>query len=156
MPFSWRALLFTPLVLPLLITVVFFAQSPPPRAAMPFSQHLLFYLLFFGIGTAASYAATWGLLLPGMFLVSRHRTVSVWIAMAVGLAAGGVVYLAHLWVWHKSSGPNSGPPQENFLAFLRMHFDLLSLDAGFIFACGLVTALLYWLAARHLSGAPVA
>lgn len=144
MPLSWRALLFTPLVLPLLTTGVFFLLSPTPRAAISFADHLFFYVLFFGIGAVISCAATWGLLLPGMFLVSRYRVVNVWIAMAVGLAAGGLVYLAHLWVWHKSSGANSGPPEESFFAFLRQHFDLLSWDAGFIFACGVVTAVLYW------------
>lgn len=149
MPFSWRAALLAPLILPLLITAVFFVLSPPPRGAMPLGQHLFFYVLFFGIGAFISYAATWGLLLPGMFLVSRVREVNVGIAVAIGLAAGGVVYLAHLWVWHKSSGPNSGPPEESFPAFLRQHFDLLSWDAGFVFGCGVVTALLYWGIARH-------
>lgn len=154
MPFTWRAALLAPLILPLLTTGAFFVVSPPPSGPMPFGQHLFFCMLFFAIGALISFAATWGLLLPGLFLASRHLPAGAlngWLAAAVGLAAGFVVYLAHLWVWHKSSGPNSGPPEETSSAFLRLHFDLLSWDAGFILACGVVTALLYWGTARHVA-----
>ena len=68
----------------------------------------------------------------------------------VGLLLGALVFAPLTWLEWKSSGPDSGPPTENFLVFfVRWAADPLT--AVFPLA-GLITAGLYWWLVTQPSG----
>ena len=63
-------------------------------------------------------------------------------ACLVGLLLGALVFVPLTWLEWKSSGPDSGPPTENFLVFF-VRWTADPLTAMFPLA-GLITAGLYW------------
>jgi hypothetical protein len=93
-------------------------------------------------GLHVSYGATIFLFLPCLFLLSLWTPVTAFRACLVGLLLGELLFVPLTWLEWKSSGPDSGPPTENFLVFfVRWAADPMT--AVFPLA-GLITAGLYW------------
>lgn len=139
---DWSALLLAPLVFPALASLLI---------ALPDTggNRLFAFLLFFAIGSAVSYGATFGLLLPLLCLLpAARRGLTALQASGLGLLLGSVLCLPLGWVMWRASGPDSGPPEDGFFAYLIRSVDdplLLALPLG-----GLITTLLYQqLAARR-------
>ena len=143
-PFSWKSLLIAPMVIPLLCTMLFFLLAPPARVPQTFLETLTFYSIILGIGCFISYGAVYFLLFPALFIASRFVALNARVAALTGLAAGMVVYWCYLWVWYRSSGPDSGPPIGTFLEFVMEHGNPIGWDGAFVLGAGLVTAILYW------------
>ena len=140
MRFSWPALILAPLAVPVLFSVAFVSASPE-------SVPLLGFLILLVPSSFISYGTTIFLFLPCLFLLSLWRPLTSFNVCLVGLLLGAAVFVPLTVMDWKSSGPDSGPPEESFIAFfLRWVADPFNL----IFpVSGLITAGLYWwLAAR--------
>lgn len=137
MPFSWKAILLAPLLVPILTGVFFGVVVGRNRLGA--------FLFFFVICAVLSYGATLFLLLPTLFLASCFTRLSVWRAGLLGLALGLLVYFPVSWEFYVTSGIDSGPPSGTFLHYLRVNI----LDDLWPFpGSGMVTAMLYWLLAK--------
>src|SRR5262249_21296950 len=103
---------------------------------------LVLFLLAFIIASIVSYSVMLFVFLPSLFVLSRFRTMTGITTSLLGLALGMIAYIPWTWIQWKSSGPDSGPPTESFLAFsLRWGFDPLTL---IFLPAGLFTAAFYW------------
>ena len=71
----------------------------------------------------------------------------------MGLVLGAAVYMPLTWMMWKSSGVDSGPPSETFLAYLLWSFDPFSVLFPL---AGLLTAAIYWWLETRPPGRPVA
>ena len=133
MRFSWKAILFAPLAVPLFTGSVFTASTR--------GEPVFTFLFFFGLAAVFSYGATVCVLLPCLFLLSRFKTLTAWVTGFVGIMLGLAIYFPMAWVSHRASGDNSGPPTDTFFEYLWRK----GLAEGWMLpAAGLVTALLYW------------
>jgi hypothetical protein len=146
MRFGWKALLIAPLLLPLIGSLL---AAPLMRGDGPV------ILTFLGLlipSSVISYSATLFLLLPALFLLSLVMRVTGWKVCLLGFALGAAMIVPITFLAWATSGPDSGPPVENFLTFfVRWTFDPFML---FFPTAGLVTAALYWwLLTRHNSPA---
>jgi len=142
MHFSWIGFWVAPLVVPLIgAAVIAPLMNGEGTMVGPF-------FLFLILASIISYGTMIFLFLPALFLLSLSRPLTGWMACTLGTALGiGLVAPIIVFTW-ASSGPDSGPPVENFLTFfVRWFLDPFML----IFpAAGLVTAALYWwLGTRH-------
>jgi hypothetical protein len=136
MHFSWRALLLAPLPVPLIGSVV---MAPLLNGEGPV---VLPFLILLIPACLISYGTTIFMFLPALFVLSRLRPVTGWMACLLGFLLGAAMIApVTLFAW-KGSGPDSGPPTENFLPFF-MHWALDPFMLIFPMA-GLVTAALYW------------
>jgi hypothetical protein len=146
MRFSWTALIVAPLLVPVIFcvaTVGLFGSNSPA----------LQFLIMLIVSCTISYGVTIFLFLPSLFLLSQRWPLTAFRVCLVGLALGVVAdVLVDLVLW-KGSGPDSGPPVENFLTFLlRFGADPTSLICPF---AGLVTSGFYWwLASRSNTANP--
>jgi hypothetical protein len=144
MQFSWRGLILAPLLVPAIFGAFMAVASDN-------NSPLFAFLFMTFLGCIVSYGSTIFLLLPSIYLLSRWRALTGPEVCLLGFVLGAVAFvLTTLQAW-KSSGPDSGPPTENFLVFLwRWTADPMT--AMFPVA-GLVTAGLYWwLGTRHRGG----
>jgi hypothetical protein len=135
MPFSWRAIILSPMLAPALAGLA---------GAWLFGQFGLFpFIFFFVAGCFVSYGATIFLLLPSLCLVSRKTRPTLTLTAAIGAALGVACILPILLMEWKSSGSDSGPPEESFFSFAARFWEdpllLMFPVAGF------VTAIAYWL-----------
>lgn len=145
---DWPALLLAPLAFPALAGLLI---------ALPDTggNRVFAFLLFFVIGSVISYGATFGLLLPALCLLpaARHGLTALQ-ASGLGLLLGSLLCLPLGWVMWRASGPDSGPPEDGFFAYLMRSIDdplLLAIPLG-----GLITALLYQQLAARRARKPVA
>ena len=144
MRFSWKALMLAPLLVPLLCSVV--------TAPLMGGSSLVAFVLLMVASSIVSYGTTIFLFLPSFFLLSLWRPMTGLKTGLLGLVLGAVAHVLLTLITWKSSGPDSGPPVENFFVFfLRWSADPLT--AVFPVA-GLVTAGLYWWLARPDRGPP--
>jgi hypothetical protein len=135
MRFSWTSLLLAPLLVPLMFSAVFLSLSGT-------SSPLLSFLILMIPSCIISYGTTMFLFLPALFLLSLWRPLTALNVCLLGLVLGAAVFVPVTLMEWKSSGPDSGPPTENFLVFfVRWAADPLT--AVYPLA-GLVTAGLYW------------
>lgn len=89
-----------------------------------------------------SYGTTVCLFLPALFLLSLWRSLTALRVCTLGLVLGAAVFVPVTLMEWKSSGPDSGPPSENFLVFfVRWAADPLT---AIYPVAGLLTAGLYW------------
>ena len=139
MRFSWTGLILAPLLVPLMISMIGAAMLSSPQEG---GNPALGFLVLLIPGCVISYGATIFLLLPSLFLLSLWRPVTAFRACLVGLLLGALVFVPLTWLEWKSSGPDSGPPTENFLVFF-VRWTADPLTAMFPLA-GLITAGLYW------------
>lgn len=148
MKFSWKALILAPLIVPVLVgglaAVDTFGAKDP----------LFAFVLFFVPGIVVAYGATVCLFLPCLYVLSQFTRPTFLSTCLLGLLLGAACYLPLLWMAWVSSGPDSGPPEQGFIAFaIRFSADPILL----IFpAAGLVTAAAYWLlgSKRQLAAPP--
>jgi len=106
------------------------------------SGSLIAFLLLFVIGSFVSYSVTIFVFLPCLYALSRVRTMTGITTSILGLPLGMAAYIPWTLIEWKSSGPDSGPPTENYLSFLlRWDFDPFTLV---FLPAGLITAALYW------------
>jgi hypothetical protein len=135
MRFSWTGLILAPLLVPVICSVV--TLSLMQGESSPF-----LFLALMVLSCFVSYGTTIFLFLPSLYLVSAWRPMTAFRVCLLGLVLGAVVIVPLTLMEWKSSGPDSGPPTENFVTFfLRWNTDPMT--AIFPLA-GLVTAGLYW------------
>jgi hypothetical protein len=135
MRFSWTSLLLAPLLVPLVFSVVFLSLSGA-------SSPVISFLILMIPGCIISYGTTIFLFLPALFLLSLQRPLTALNVCLLGLVLGAAVFVPVTAMEWKSSGPDSGPPTENFLVFfLRWAADPLTAVYP---VAGLVTAGFYW------------
>jgi hypothetical protein len=133
--FSFKALLLAPLAVPLIYAAVFsFEAKTSSNQLALFAVCAVFGLVISASGTVALAAA---LLLTARLFQPAGRLV----VASAGVVLAGLGYLAFAWINYKSSGPDSGPPEGTFTAFLLRPEDWWA-PVTFLVA-GLVNALLY-------------
>jgi len=135
MRFSWANLLLAPLLVPLLFSAVFLSLSDT-------SSPVFSFLILMIPSCIISYGTTIFLFLPALFLLSLWRPLTVLNVCLIGLVLGAAMFVPVTLIEWKSSGPDSGPPTENFLVF----FARWAADPSTAVypLAGLVTAWLYW------------
>lgn len=135
MQFSWTGVLVAPLLAPLVFSIAMMGSFGGSDILVPFLVLLI-------PGAIVSYGATVCLLLPCLFFVSLYRRMTTLPVCLLGAALGATTFIGVTGEAWMSSGPDSGPPVENFFMFLiRWAADPIA--AVFPLA-GLVTAGLYW------------
>ena len=103
---------------------------------------VLLFLLLLAPGCIVSYGATIFLFLPCLFLLSLWRPLTGFKVCLLGLVLGAAVFVPLTWLDWTSSGADSGPPTESFLAFfVRWAADPF---IAIYPLAGLITARLYW------------
>jgi len=145
MRFSWTSLILAPLLVPVIFsaTMIFFVRGDP----------LMAFLIMLVLGCILSYATTIFLFLPCLFLLSLEQQMTGFKVCLLGLVIGAVVFVSLTLIAWGSSGPDSGPPIENFFVFfLRWAADPMT--ALFPLA-GLITAGLYWWLGSRRTGRSV-
>jgi hypothetical protein len=143
MRFSWTSLILAPLLVPVIFsaTMIFFVRGDP----------LMAFLIMLVLGCILSYATTIFLFLPCLFLLSLEQQMTGFKVCLLGLVI--VVFVSLTLIAWGSSGPDSGPPIENFFVFfLRWAADPMT--ALFPLA-GLITAWLYWWLGSRRTGRSV-
>jgi hypothetical protein len=141
MQFSWRGLILAPLLVPAIFSGLMAAASDN-------NNPVLAFLFVMALGCIISYGSTIFLLLPSMYLLSLRRPLTGLNVCGLGLVLGAAVFVPITLIEWKASGPDSGPPTENPLAFM-LRFGADPTTAIYPVA-GLVTAGLYrWLATRR-------
>jgi len=134
MQFSWRGLLIAPAVMPTIVGIT--------AAILLGGGSIVLFLLTFVIGSIVSYSVTIFVFLPSLYALSRIRPMTGVTTSLLGLVLGMAAYIPWTWIEWSSSGPDSGPPTESYLAFLlRWDFDPLTLV---FLPAGLITAGTYW------------
>lgn len=146
---DWKALLLAPVAFPALCSLLIVLPDTGGNRAFGFA-------FFFVLGSLVSYGATFGLLLPALLLLPVNaRRLTTARAACLGALLGALLHLPLGWIFWRSSGPDSGPPEDAFLTYLLHSMSdplLLALPFG-----GLVTTLLYrGLAARRKKSAAMA
>jgi hypothetical protein len=144
MRFSWRALMLAPLLAPAL-----FAAS---LGAFGGGNPVFGFLVVFVPGCIVSYGATIFLFVPALYVVSVNWTLTGVRACVVGLVLGALVFLPMTLLEWKSSGPDSGPPEEAFFGFL-LRWTPDPFNAIYPLA-GVITAGAYWWLASRRSVDP--
>jgi hypothetical protein len=134
MRFSWRGLLIAPAVVP--------AIAAFGAAILLGGGSVVLFLLSFVIASIVSYSVTIFVFLPCLYALSHIRPMTGITTSTLGLALGMAAYIPWTWIEWKSSGQDSGPPEESYLAFLlRWDFDPFTLV---FLPAGLITAAVYW------------
>jgi hypothetical protein len=144
MQFSWRGVLLAPAVVPAFVGIaaaVWLGEAP-----------IVAFLLSFIIASFVSYSVTIFVFLPVLFVVSRVYAMNGLKTSILGLVLGLMAYIPWTMIVWKSSGPDSGPPEESYIAFL-LRWDFGPFTLVFMPA-GLVTAALYWWLGRSRASAP--
>jgi hypothetical protein len=138
MRISWTGLLLAPLLVPLLFSAVFVSTSNP----------VISFVILMISSCIVSYGTTMFLFVPALFLLSLWRPLTALNVCLLGLVLGAAVFVPVTLMAWKGSGPDSGPPTENFLVFfVRWAADPFT---AFFPLAGLVTAGLYWVAMNGL------
>jgi hypothetical protein len=141
MRFSWTSLLLAPLLVPLMFSAVFLSLSGTSSPALSF-------LILMIPSCIISYGTTMFLFLPALFLLSLWRPLTALNVCLLGLVLGAAVFVPVTLMAWKSSGPDSGPPTENFLVFfVRWAADPFT--AIFPLAGLMTSGLYWWLATRR-------
>ena len=144
MRFSWTGLILAPLLVPIIFSAVVLSLQE--------GNVVLGFLILMVPTCIISYGTTVFLFLPALYLLSLWRPLTGLRVCLLGLMLGMLVFLPLTWMDWKSSGTDSGPPTESFLAFfLRWSADPFT--AIFPLA-GLMTSGLYWWLATRRRGRP--
>jgi hypothetical protein len=134
MRFSWAGLYLAPLLVPMIFTAIF--------CSLQSERSLLGALIVLIPSCIISYGTTIFLFLPSLFVLSLWRPMTGLKTCLLGLVLGALVFVPLTLMDWKSSGPDSGPPEESFwVFFLRWAAD--PFNALFPVA-GLITAGFYW------------
>ena len=103
------------------------------------------FLMLASVGAVISYLGTTALVLC-LWLIGLNRPVTKFISAITGTTLAAIGYLPFIWLNWSSSGPDSGPPIETFVAYSLRDWNDPFL--GVFLAGGLITALLYDTLAR--------
>jgi len=134
MRFSWTGLILAPLLVPTMFSAVVVSLQEGNMA--------LGFLILMVPSCIISYFTTIFLFLPSLYLLSLWRPMTGLKACLLGLALGTLMFVPLTWIDWTSSGSDSGPPTESFLAFsLRWAAD--PFNAIYPLA-GLMTSGFYW------------
>jgi hypothetical protein len=145
MRFSWTGLILAPLLVPMIFSTAMLSFS---EASSP----VLVFLFLMVPSCVVSYGTTILLFLPSLYLLSLWRPMTGLTVCLLGLVLGTVVFVPLTLMDWKSSGPDSGPPTESFLAFLlRWAADPFTLMYPL---AGVLTSGLYWWLATWRRGRP--
>jgi hypothetical protein len=135
MRFSWTGLILAPLLVPIIFCALMATLSEN-------NNPLLAFLFLMVPSCVVAYGTTIFLLLPSLYVLSAWRPMTGLTVCLLGLGLGMAVFVPLTLIEWKSSGPDSGPPTENFFAFfVRWAADPLTLIYPL---AGLVTSGLYW------------
>jgi hypothetical protein len=138
MQISWRALVLAPLLAPVVFSAIFgllMGGGPP-------GIHLFSFLILMVPGCVISYGTTICVFLPCLYLLSSSGRVTGLKVCLLGLALGAAMIVPLDFFAWRSSGADSGPPTEDFLAFfLRWSAGPITLVFP---VAGLMTAGAYW------------
>src|SRR5262245_58333031 len=134
MKFNWKALILAPLAALFLFSLAVASDLANQRFAG--------FLFFFILGSVLSYGATTLLLIPGLFCLSKMTSLRSYKVCFLGLALGMAVFFPVTFACYLSSGPDSGPPQGTYWAFIASSW---SETFTWLFPLGgLITATAYW------------
>jgi hypothetical protein len=134
MRFSWTGLILAPLLVPTIFSAAMLSFQE--------SNGALLFLVLMIPSCIISYCTTIFLFLPSLYLLSLWRPMTGLRVCLLGLALGTLVFVPLTWIEWKSSGTDSGPPTESFLAFfLRWTADPFT---AIYPLAGLTTSGLYW------------
>jgi hypothetical protein len=103
MRFSWTGLILAPLLVPMIFCASIVTLSENNNPLVP--------------SCVVSYGTTIFLFLPALYLLSLWRPMTGLTVCLLGLVLGMAVFVPLTLMEWKSSGPDSGPPTENFFAF---------------------------------------
>jgi hypothetical protein len=144
MRFSWTGLILAPLLVPTLFSAAMLSFQE--------SEGALLFLVLMVPSCIISYGTTIFLFLPSLYLLSLWRPLTGLKVCLLGLVLGMLVFVPLTWIEWKSSGTDSGPPTESFLAFfLRWAADPFT---AIYPLAGLMTSGLYWWLATWRPGRP--
>jgi hypothetical protein len=136
MRFSWNSLILAPLLVPFLFCAGLVGLSGGT------SNSVFSFLILMIPSCIISYGTTIFLFLPALFLLSQWRPLTALNVCLLGLVLGALVFVPVTAMEWKSSGPDSGPPTENFFVFfVRWAADPFTAVYP---VAGLVTAGFYW------------
>lgn len=139
LPFSLTAFMLAPWPAPLIASALL-------AFGMGGSGSAIFFLLTLGVGLVISYLGTAALIVC-LWFIGHVRSATKTISALAGIALALLGYVPFIFVVWRSSGPDSGPPEDSFFAHLLRSFSDPFL---FIFTgAGLATALLYDFLARR-------
>jgi 4-amino-4-deoxy-L-arabinose transferase-like glycosyltransferase len=141
LPFSFPAFLLAPWPVPLFCSAEMVIENPG-------RQPVMFFFICLGVSLVISYLGT-ATLVVALHFVAQARPVTKTASALTGLALAAAGYLPFAFMNWKSSGPDSGPPLENFGAYLLHNWNDPIL--GIFLAGGLVAALLYDTLARRFN-----
>lgn len=144
MRFSWTALILAPLLVP--------AVYSGAMVGLMDSRSAMVFLILMIVGCIISYGTTIFLFLPSLYLLSRWRPMTGLTVCLLGLVLGMLVIVPMTAMEWKASGPDSGPPTENFLTFF-VRFAADPFSAIFPVA-GLMTSGFYWWLATRRADRP--
>jgi hypothetical protein len=135
MRFSWTSLVLAPLLVPILFCAAFVSLAGG-------SAPLFSFLILMIPSCIVSYGTTIFLFLPALFLLSQWRPLTALNVCLLGRVLGALVFVPLTAMEWKSSGPDSGPPTENFFVFfVRWAADPMTAVYP---VAGLMTAGFYW------------
>jgi len=141
MRFSWTGLILAPLLPTIFCAAVLSFQA---------DNRALAFLILMVPSCIISYCTTIFLFLPSLYLLSLWRPMAGLKVCLLGLVLGTLVFVPLTWIDWKSSGIDSGPPTESFLAFfLRWAADPFT---AIYPLAGLMTSGLYWWLATRRRG----
>ena len=144
MRFSWTGLILAPLLVPTIFSAAMLSFQE--------SNGALLFLVLMVPSCIISYCTTIFLFLPSLYLLSLWRPMTGLKVCLLGLMLGTLVFVPLTWIEWKSSGTDSGPPTESFLAFfLRWAADPFT---AIYPLAGLMTSGLYWWLATWRRGRP--
>lgn len=136
---SWKALLVAPLVVPSIFVVLLGAGGSKDSFAG--------FLFYWVCGVFFSYGAMVFMFLPGLFILCLSGKPGFLKLSGLGTALGILSFLPLSWVMYRSSGPDSGPPEGTYLAFL---FACRTDPSIWLFPlAGWITGAAYYLLARN-------
>jgi len=136
--FRWQAAVLAPLAAPLLFSLAACGEAKNPLGG---------FLCYFLLGSVFSYGATVALWLPGLFCLWLVSTLRFYKVCLLGIFLGFVSYFPPAWIFWKASGPDSGPPEVNFVFYLVR--SLGEWETWFFPVGGLITAIAWWLLSKQ-------
>lgn len=137
MQLSWKGILLSPTIAPAIFAV--------PLAALTTEQPLLGFLFLFIAGCVVAYGVFVFAFLPVVWFASYFfRMTAVRFATLGGLT-GAAFVIPLTWMEWKSSGTDSGPPEQTFAQFVASWFSDPGIALDLVYpVAGIITAAACW------------
>jgi hypothetical protein len=153
MQLSWKGVLLSPAIASAFFAILLVALGLAPE------RPLLGFLLLFTAGCVVAYGVFVFAFLPVVWLASRFVRMTAVRFAALGGLTGALFVVPLTWMEWKSSGPDSGPPEQTFAEFATSWFSDPGIALDLVFpVAGIITAAVCWRlsTARPNPGAPEA